>query len=138
MIYFMRAGPDGPVKIGWTKDEATLKRRKVTLQTGQPFRLEVLRTLDTPRWTEAWLHGFFNGLRTAGEWFHYDPQMMELTPPEDPEGNFGTDLTPPIHIRLSREDLDVLKARAKEEKRPTAAMARLLLQRALQAKREAA
>jgi hypothetical protein len=45
---------------------------------------------------------------------------------------------PPLHVRLTREDLDALKARAKEEERPTATMARLLLQRALRTEGKAA
>ena len=95
MIYFMRAGPDGPVKIGWTKDDETLKTRQTTLQTGQPFQLEVLRTIDTPRWTEAWLHGFFAGIRISGEWFRFDSRMMDLEPPSEKPSvaRAGTDVT---------------------------------------------
>lgn len=43
MIYFLRAGSDGPVKIGRTKDRRTLKQRLATLQVGQAQTLSVIR-----------------------------------------------------------------------------------------------
>lgn len=81
MIYFLRAGDDGPVKIGWTKDGKTLARRIATLQTGQPHKLAILRTLEAQRWVEGWLHGFFVGVRMAGEWFTYREDMLAIEPP---------------------------------------------------------
>lgn len=83
MIYFMRAGDSGHVKIGWTRDHGTLDSRKASLQTGQPHPLIVLRTIDdAPRWAEEWLHGFFAGVRAAGEWFEFRPEMLTLEPPD--------------------------------------------------------
>ena len=81
MIYFLRAGADGHVKIGWTRDEAMLHSRIRSIQGAQPFPLVVLRRLDAPRWVETWLHGYFAGVRAAGEWFAYQPEMLTVEPP---------------------------------------------------------
>lgn len=81
MIYFMRAGPVGHVKIGWTKDAKTLASRVKMLQIGQPFPLQIIRTIDAERWVERWLHEFFSGVRASGEWFEYSESMFSVEPP---------------------------------------------------------
>lgn len=83
MIYFIRAGSTDHIKIGWTKDSETLRRRVATLQIGHPLRLTVVRTLDAPRPAENWLHGFFSGVRATGEWFAFQEEMMTIKPPID-------------------------------------------------------
>lgn len=86
MIYFLQAGEH--VKIGRTTDAQSLSRRIVTLQTGQAHRLVLLRTIDAPGWAEGWLHGFFAGVRTAGEWFNYQEEMLTVPiPTEKPRVN---------------------------------------------------
>lgn len=84
MIYFMRMSGgvwSDLVKIGYTKDEASLHRRQTTLQTGVPWKLEVIRTIeDAGQWMEAWFHRQFAHLRHKGEWFSYDPEMIDLIP----------------------------------------------------------
>jgi hypothetical protein len=81
MIYFLRAGLDGHVKIGWTRDEGMLHSRIRSIQGAQPFLLVVLRPLDAPRWVETWLQGYFAGVRAAGEWFAYQPEVLTVEPP---------------------------------------------------------
>ena len=81
MIYFLQAGSGGYVKIGWTQNETTLRRRVATLQTGQPFVLSLIRTINADRWAEGWLHGFYAGLRAAGEWFGYRDDMLTVAVP---------------------------------------------------------
>lgn len=81
MIYFIRSGET--VKIGWTQDAATLSRRIATLQTGSAHKLEVARVVEAERWAEAWFHGFFAGMRLAGEWFRFDASMLIVEPPRE-------------------------------------------------------
>jgi len=81
VIYFLRAGDSDHVKIGWSKDQATLAKRVRTLQTGQPLKLVVFRTIEAERWTEGWLHGFYAGVCAAGEWFRFQHDMLEIMPP---------------------------------------------------------
>jgi len=80
MIYFIRAGVDGPVKIGWSTD---IPGRMSALQTGQPFKVNLLRVLDAPRWAEQWLHRNFDGLRLEGEWFSFSEEMLLIEPPKE-------------------------------------------------------
>lgn len=75
MIYFARAGDDGPVKIGQSKDVA---KRIRELQTAHHSKLSVIRTIDAPLWVEGWLHGYFAAQRQVGEWFTYDAAMLEI------------------------------------------------------------
>lgn len=84
MIYFIRAGDDGHVKIGWTRDENTLAVRHQTLQVGQPARLSVIRTINAQKFTEGWLHEFFAHVRVAGELFTFVDDMLTIDPPLAP------------------------------------------------------
>lgn len=84
MIYFMRAAGTDMVKIGYTKDEASLGRRLKTLQTGHPWLLEIVRTIDGAQWAEGWLHEVFKADHHRGEWFTWNPEMMGIQPPPVP------------------------------------------------------
>lgn len=80
MIYFLRSTGSDYVKIGYTLDETTLKTRIATLQTGQPWRLELLRVIEgAEQWQESVLHAYFGPDRHHGEWFTYNPVMMDIT-----------------------------------------------------------
>jgi hypothetical protein len=80
MIYFVRAAGTDYVKIGYTLDDVTLKTRIATLQTGQPWRLELLRVIKgAEQWQESVLHTYFRIDRHHGEWFTYNPVMMDIT-----------------------------------------------------------
>ena len=67
MVYFIQAGPGGPIKIGFTKND--VKQRKMELQTGNPFKLKVLFTYNLPHPTESELHYKHSKHRLEGEWF---------------------------------------------------------------------
>lgn len=73
MIYFIRQGLLGNVKIGSTSDP--VKRLK-QLQTGQPVRLRLMRLVKGERAEEMALHKTFSHLRLTGEWFKFDDRMQ--------------------------------------------------------------
>lgn len=79
-IYFVQAGPDGPVKIGYAVDP---KRRIASLQTACAVDLVLLREIAGNEKTEAWLHQRFLGHRVRGEWFSFTDDMLVCEPPAD-------------------------------------------------------
>lgn len=84
MIYFLRTDSGDNVKIGFTEDDKTLKRRIHALQTGVPWKLDLIRIIpEGTRWMEAWFHREFKPSHTHGEWFVYCPEMLDAYPPAD-------------------------------------------------------
>lgn len=76
-VYFIRAGHDGPVKIGMA---VNVSSRVATLQAAATEKLKVIRILPGGRRVEAWLHTQFHHLALRGEWFCFDPTMMTIQP----------------------------------------------------------
>jgi DNA-binding XRE family transcriptional regulator len=72
-VYFVRAGDNGPVKIGWAR---VPEERIAILQSAHYEPLRVLRILDGERKLEKHLHTEFRDLRIRGEWFKFDERMM--------------------------------------------------------------
>jgi len=66
LIYFIKC--NNYVKIGRSIDP---KRRLADLQTGNPFKLTLIRTLNEKDFEESTLHKKFNRFRVRGEWFRY-------------------------------------------------------------------
>jgi hypothetical protein len=77
-VYMIRAGEDGPMKIGKANDPVARCRE---LQTASHQRLFLMRTLDGASQVEQWLHGKFADRRIMGEWFSYCPDMLVIQPP---------------------------------------------------------
>lgn len=77
MIYFIRAGEGGPVKIGRAVD---VKARLRCLQTGHFDVLSVIRVIDGGKAEERWLHRRFSSLRIRAEWFRFHPEMLTVSP----------------------------------------------------------
>ena len=77
-VYFIRAHPDGPVKIGFT---ANIALRIESLQTASHQPLDLLRVIPGDKRAEKWLHTKYAALRINGEWFRYDINMMIVRPP---------------------------------------------------------
>ena len=75
MIYFIRSGAEGPIKIGTCKD-GTLARRLSSLQTGNPTVFSVLGVMDGDGEFESDLHTRFRSHRHAGEWFAPVPDIL--------------------------------------------------------------
>lgn len=73
-VYFIRAGHDGPIKIGFATD---MLKRLFGLQTSHARRLRVLATVPAGREVERHLHGRFASLRLQGEWFAARKQLLD-------------------------------------------------------------
>src|SRR5690606_777208 len=74
-VYFIQAGEDGPVKIGWAADPVA---RLGELQVGNHLELRIIRTIDGPPIAERVLHDYFGHRRIRGEWFSFDQEMLEV------------------------------------------------------------
>jgi hypothetical protein len=77
LVYFVQAGEDGPIKIGWSQH---LDHRKASLQTANAHKLRVLGTVPGTRRREAALHAQFAHLRMEGgeEWFRNSFEIHEF------------------------------------------------------------
>ena len=75
-VYFIRAGEDGPIKIGYTGGE--IGKRLRALQCVSPLRLTLLATCEGSKKTEKRLHCEFRRYRLWGEWFRAAAELLEL------------------------------------------------------------
>lgn len=69
--YFIRAGAEGPVKIGLSND---VFDRLCNLQVGHHEELRIIRLIRGD--AEKAMHRRFHANRIRGEWFKFDPAMM--------------------------------------------------------------
>ena len=67
MIYFIQAGKNGPIKIGCTEND--IEQRIAQLQTGCPYKLNLLWLRDEDDESEAEIHERFKSEKIRGEWF---------------------------------------------------------------------
>lgn len=67
MIYFIQAGENGLIKIGYSHSP---EQRLAKLQTASPVPLKILITVDGDMGFEARLHRKFADFRAEGEWFY--------------------------------------------------------------------
>lgn len=72
-VYFIRHG--SAVKIGYSTD---VHKRKASLQTASPGRLELLGTMPADRAKEREIHQLFHSLRLGGEWFSYTEKLKRF------------------------------------------------------------
>lgn len=74
MIYFITGNPDiAPIKIGYTRGQESLRNRVAQIQTGHPWKLFVIHTLNGKLSMERMLHNELNAHRLEGEWFDKNP-----------------------------------------------------------------
>ena len=75
MIYFVRAGKDGPIKIGRTVNGGMreLKHRLACMQSGNHAHLICLGVMPE----ERDLHVTFDDLLIRGEWFKPDERLLK-------------------------------------------------------------
>lgn len=77
-VYFVQAGIDGPVKIGFA---ANVAARVKAIQSCCPIDLILLRETKGTRFVETWFHREFAPFRVRHEWFTFDPRMLSLEAP---------------------------------------------------------
>lgn len=90
MIYFLQAGPDGRIKIGFTSGK-TADARVDDLSVGCPYEPKLLTTMDGTLKDEGLLHEQFKDSRVNGEWFLPTVDLMEFI-------RAIKDSKPPVHI----------------------------------------
>lgn len=69
MIYFIQAGHDGPIKIGFTEQKAGTRPRIDNLQCGNHLKLNLLSFCVGGKSKEKFIHDMFSKERIRGEWF---------------------------------------------------------------------
>lgn len=74
-VYFIRAGENGPVKIGVAVD---IPRRMAVMQSGNHLPLKLIREMDGSYMEESWLHRYFREAHVRGEWFEYRDAMLTV------------------------------------------------------------
>lgn len=76
VVYFVQAGPEGPIKIGYAKRVAA---RFAELQTANAEPLILLGVLfDGTRSLEAQTHLRFADFRLRGEWFNPADEIFDF------------------------------------------------------------
>lgn len=75
MIYFIQAGKNGPIKIGYTEND--IASRMAQLQTGCPYELKLLWKIHGNQEKEVEIHNDFEHERICGEWFRPSRMLLE-------------------------------------------------------------
>ena len=75
MIYFITQENGKFVKIGYTEHD--VDKRLISLQTGNPHRLEVYTTVDDSSLMDTDLHHLFNEHHYRGEWFYFHRDIKD-------------------------------------------------------------
>lgn len=76
VIYFIRAGAQGPVKIGYTAND--VRGRFNIIQVAHYETLHLLGCMPGDPETEVALHERFSSYRIRGEWFRPCPELLAL------------------------------------------------------------
>jgi len=71
-VYFVQAGQQGPIKIGWSQD---VPRRIAELQVANASRLSLVAVVPGKMRDEATTHERFAHLRLGAEWFQDAPEL---------------------------------------------------------------
>ena len=72
-VYFVQAGENGPIKIGWSLNAL---RRLAKMQADNHERLTILGVANVGRTTEAKFHRQFARHRLRGEWFRPASEIL--------------------------------------------------------------
>lgn len=126
MIYFMQADESGPVKIGWSKNPVA---RSHQVRPTPETVLTIIRLIDGPDWGERWLHQYFAERRLSGEWFTFDPEMLEVELPAVKPWPDAPEDT--VNVRFDRELWEVIWARSRHTKRSASAELSFVVREAL-------
>jgi len=74
-IYFVQSGPDGPIKIGFSRSH---HNRFDHLQAHNARKLRLLALLDGTYEKEKEIHERFASIRLHGEWFEPAPKLLRF------------------------------------------------------------
>jgi hypothetical protein len=77
MIYVIRAIEQDLVKIGFTKNNDTLKRRLKTLKGACPDKLVIEAKMNGSKLKERCLHSFCISRHVTGEWFRLTKEEVQ-------------------------------------------------------------
>ena len=75
MIYFVQGQKTKLIKIGYSTNKETFKKRLSQLQCQNADKLVVLRTMAGGRLTESALHLKHKKARVWGEWFRFSASL---------------------------------------------------------------
>jgi hypothetical protein len=76
MIYFVKNTMTGSIKIGFANSEIACESRFESLQTGNEFRLKLIKVIGGTMSDEKELHRRFGAFRIRGEWFYPDSSLL--------------------------------------------------------------
>lgn len=90
MIYFIRDGSNGYVKIGYTSVCARVRLAQMQVSTASV--LELVGTMEGDLYAEADLHSRYSAQRVRGEWFRPSDDLLVLIAmsPPTPKGKSKT------------------------------------------------
>jgi len=107
-IYFIRAGKDGPIKIGYTSNNPTL--RMSDIQVGCPYRLDIMGCIEGSLQDERYLHLKLSAHNTTGEWFEPHADVISVVKEAIATGIAVPFSAPgrPRHANAANEIIDIL------------------------------
>jgi len=79
MIYFLKSTDEDYVKIGYTKNEKSLKERIIAHKVGNPHELQMMALYEGDMELEKELHTEWDFKHVRGEWFIWEDDMLNLT-----------------------------------------------------------
>lgn len=79
-VYFIQVGTDGPIKIGFSKEDPL--RRLNDLQAGCPWDLRLVGALPGTKFHERLLQEKFSEFKIRREWFTPQIDIGEMLSPE--------------------------------------------------------
>ena len=87
-VYFIQAGVNGAIKIGYTDN---VGKRLKQIQTGNPHKLNLLKVVNGGFDVESSIHKLFSEYRLEGEWFTPSREIMEYIDIDNNENNNNMD-----------------------------------------------
>ena len=81
MIYLIKCDKTESCKIGYSKNP---ENRLIQLQTGNPFSLELVTSIEGGLKKEKLIHKFFKKYKLSGEWFSYNQDIKDYFKIEEP------------------------------------------------------
>lgn len=96
VVYFLRCGDDGPIKIGHTKTSVYLRVR--ALQQTSPHVLRWIGYFDGTLGDEAAAHRLLKNSRLRGEWFNPTHEVLAFIESKCPGFKEGVEVANLTHL----------------------------------------